>query len=79
MKNKNIIARLKQLEDKVPNLERLTEQRYEEAAKKVWEQATIEELRIASMSDKYREVSEEESIEMLEILSERARLMVQQK
>lgn len=47
MKNKNIIARLKQLEDKVPNLERLTEQRYEEAAKKVLEQATTEELRIA--------------------------------
>ncbi|MGX7395427.1 hypothetical protein [Carnobacterium mobile] len=79
MKNKNIIARLKQLEDKVPNLERLTEQRYEEAAKKVLEQATTEELRIASMSDKYRDISEEESLEMLEILSERVRLVIQQR
>lgn len=79
MKTKNIISRLKLLESKAPDLDKIIEQRYEEAAKEVLEQATTEELRIVSMSDKYREISEEESLEMLEILSERVRLVIQKR
>lgn len=76
---KSIIARLKLLESEAPNLDNIIEQRYEEAAKKVLEQATTEELRIASMSGKYGDISEEESLEMVEILSERVRLVIQKR